>query len=70
MISNSLNEKVARVAQLSQDLPQTVMGISYNLLDEKNSREEKLTYLNQLKLTALIFLSAVNEVDKEFTDET
>jgi hypothetical protein len=45
------------------------MGISYNLLDEKNSREEKLTYLNQLKLTALIFLSAVNEVDKEFSDE-
>ena len=69
MISNSLNEKVARVAQLSQALPQKIMGISYNLLDEKNSREEKLTYLNQLKLTALIFLSAVNEVDKAFTDE-
>ena len=69
MISNSLNEKVARVAQLSQDLPQKVMGISYNLLDVKNSREEKLAYLNQLKLTALIFLSAVNEVDKEFSDE-
>ena len=70
MISNSLNEKVARVAQLSQALPQKIMGISYNLLDEKNSREEKLTYLNQLKLTVLIFLSAVNEVDKAFTDET
>lgn len=70
MISNSLNEKIARVAKLSQELPQKVMGISYNLLDEKKSREEKLTYLNQLKLTALIFLSAVNEVDKEFTDET
>lgn len=69
MISNSLNEKVARVAQLSQELPQKVMGISYNLLDEKNSREEKLAYLNQLKLTALIFLSAVNEVDKEVSVE-
>lgn len=69
MISNSLNEKVARVAQLSQELPQKVMGISYNLLDVKNSQEEKLAYLNQLKLTALVFLSAVNEVDKEFSDE-